>query len=109
MCATYVQFFQSLADPTRLEIIKQLRSGPKNVSELSTTLKFEQSRLSHNLRKLKELGFVTVTPKGKQRIYGIDKNTILPLLKLIDGHVNTYYKHYCKCVGKAKKERWRKK
>lgn len=106
ICETYIQFFKSLTDPTRLEIIKTLREGSKGVSELCNELTFEQSRVSHNLRKLKELGFVTVTKKGKQRIYEIDKKTILPLLKLIDGHVDTYYKHYCRCKGETKKKRW---
>jgi DNA-binding transcriptional ArsR family regulator len=107
ICNTYVQFFTSLADPTRLEIIKNLREGPQNVSSLSKTLKFEQSRVSHNLRKLKELGFINVKPKGKERVYEIDNKTMLPLLKLIDGHVDTYYRHYCKCKGKNKIERWK--
>jgi len=109
ICQTYIQFFQSLVDPTRLEIIKLLREGPRTVSDISNKLKFEQSRVSHNLRKLKELGFVNMSPRGKERIYDIDKKTIKPLLKLIDGHVDKYYKHYCKCKGEAKKLRWQKR
>ncbi len=105
ICETYVQFFSSLSDPSRLEIIKSLRESPKNVSILSKELKYEQSRVSHNLRKLKQLGFVTYKPNGKERIYEIDKS-INPLLKLIDTHVDTYYKHYCKCRGEEKKKRW---
>jgi len=96
-CNKYVSFFKTLADPTRLAIIKSLRVKPKNVSDLCKELKFEQSRVSHNLRKLKELGFVTMQPEGKQRVYTLDQKTILPLLKIIDKHVDTYYKHYCKC------------
>lgn len=107
ICNTYVQFFTSLSDPARLEIIKTLREGPKNVGGLSKALKFEQSMVSHNLRKLKELGFINVKPSGKERVYEIDKKTILPLLKLIDKHVDTYYRHYCKCRGKDKIERWK--
>ena len=107
ICKTYIHFFKTLADPTKLDIIKTLREGPRSVLELSSKLKLEQSRTSHNLRKLKELGFVTITPNGKQRIYDIDKKTILPLLKLIDGHVDVYYKHYCKCKGESKIKRWR--
>ena len=107
ICNTYVQFFTSLSDPARLEIIKTLRESPKNVTQISEKLKFEQSRVSHNLRKLKELGFINVRPNGKERIYSIDKKTMEPLLKLIDKHVDTYYRHYCKCRGKDKIERWK--
>ncbi|MBR9699337.1 winged helix-turn-helix transcriptional regulator [Candidatus Woesearchaeota archaeon] len=106
ICNTYIQFFQNLSDPTKLEIIKLLREGSKSVNEICKQLKFEQSRVSHTLKKLKEMGFVTMTPKGKQRIYGLDTATILPLLRLTDKHVDAYYKHYCKCKGITKKERW---
>ena len=108
ICNTYNKFFSTLADPSKLEIIKLLRRKPMTVSDLSKQLSFEQSRVSHNLRKLKELGFVTVTPSGKQRVYRIDKKTILPLLNLIDKHVDTYCKHYCRCIGEEKKKRWEK-
>lgn len=107
ICNTYVQFFQSLADSSRLEIINILRKGPLSVSEISANLNFEQSRASHNLRKLKEFGFVKVQPNGKQRIYRLEEKTIVPLLNLIDEHVDRYYHHYCKCKGDDKKKRWR--
>lgn len=109
ICNTYIQFFSTLADPTKLEIIRLLKEKPKNVGQICEELKFEQSRVSHNLRKLKELGFVKVEPQGKQRVYGIDKKTIKPLLNLIDKHVDTYYHVYCKCKGNAKAKRWGKK
>ncbi len=106
ICKTYIHFFKTLADPTKLDIIKSLRENSKNVSQLCKELGLEQSRTSHNLRKLKELGFVDVKPDGKERIYEIDKKTIVPLLKLIDNHVDLYYKHYCKCRGETKRKRW---
>lgn len=108
ICQTYIHFFKTLADPSQLEIIKALRAGNRNVSQLSQELGFEQSRVSHNLRKLKEQGFVVQTTQGKNRIYSLEPATIIPLLSIIDKHVDTYYKHYCKCKGKAKKERWNK-
>jgi ArsR family transcriptional regulator, zinc-responsive transcriptional repressor len=106
ICETYVQFFKTLADPAKLEIIKLLKESEMNVSQLCSTTKFEQSRVSHNLRKLKDLGFVTVKPNGKERVYDIDRKTILPLLELIDRHVDKYYHRYCKCKGEEKKKRW---
>jgi len=109
ICDTYVQFFGTLAEPAKLDILKLLREKPQNVTQISKKLNFEQSRVSHNLKKLKDLGFISVKPDGKQRIYEIDKKTILPLLALIDTHVDTYYNHYCKCVGEEKKTRWKKK
>lgn len=106
ICNTYKLFFGTLADPTKLTIIKMLEKKPKNVSELCNELKMEQSCVSHNLRKLKELGFVVVTPQGKERVYSLDMRVIKPLLKLVKNHVDAYYHHYCKCKGKAYIERW---
>lgn len=106
ICNTYKFFFGTLADESKLNILKALKKGSKTVSELQAELKSEQSCVSHNLRKLKQLGFVHSKIKGKYREYSIDKKTISPLLILIDKHVDTYYKHYCRCVGKAKKTRW---
>jgi len=106
ICNTYIEFYRTLADPAKMEIINSLKECPKNVSEISNRLRFEQSRVSHNLRRLKELGFVEVRVSGKNRIYTLNEKTIKPLLNLIKNHVDRYYHRYCKCKGEAKKKRW---
>lgn len=98
ICNTYKMFFGTLSDETKLDILQKLRREPCNVTELCRTLKKKQSTISHSLSKLKEHGFVTHRVDGKQRIYAVDPN-VDDLLKRIDAHVNTYYEHYCKCVG----------
>ncbi len=108
ICNTYRQFFSTLADETKLNILKELRKGPKSVGELQESLRKEQSCISHCLRKLKELHFVESHVSGKSRIYSVEEKTILPLLELIDKHLKTYNKHWCKCIGKVKKKRWEK-
>ncbi|PIN80206.1 transcriptional regulator [Candidatus Woesearchaeota archaeon CG10_big_fil_rev_8_21_14_0_10_30_7] len=105
ICNSYDIFFKTMADPSKLDIINLLSKHPRNVTELCEKLGFEQSRVSHNLRTLNERGFVNVKQKGKQRIYSLDKKIIVPLLKLIDKHVDKYYQNYCKCKGL----KWRKK
>ncbi|PIN79637.1 transcriptional regulator [Candidatus Woesearchaeota archaeon CG10_big_fil_rev_8_21_14_0_10_34_8] len=108
ICNTYKIFFGTLADETRINILKELEKGSKTVSELQKILKIEQSCVSHCLRKLKEFGFVQVKVKGKFRLYNIEEKTIAPLLDLIDKHIEKYDKHYCRCVGEEKKKRWKK-
>ncbi len=105
-CETYKRFFGTLADPTKLTILQSLEREPLTVSEICVVLDMEQSRVSHNLRTLKDLGFVSCTVEGRSRRYTLDEKTIKPLLALIQGHVDTYYKHYCKCRGVAKQQRW---
>lgn len=109
ICKTYEQFFKTLADRAKLSLISELREGKKSVSRLCEATAYEQSRVSHHLRALKESGFVKSQREGKQIIYALDQTTILPLLKMIDRHVDTYYKHYCRCVGDAKRKRWEKR
>ncbi len=105
ICNSYDTFFKTLADESKLEIINLLSKSPLNVNELCKKLCFEQSRVSHNLKVLTERGFVKVKREGKNRVYSLDEEIIVPLLKLIDKYVEKYYSNYCKCKG----IKWRKK
>lgn len=73
-----------------MRIIEVLISGPKSVSEICSLISEEQSKVSHNLRKLMECNFLEVERKGKQRVYSLNKDTIIPILKLVEKHVHKY-------------------
>ena len=96
---SYHIFFTNLANPLKIGIILSLRDNEKNVTEISKELKVEQSKVSHALRNLKSCRIVDVKQKGKERIYSLNKKTIVPMLKLIDKHANDYCKCEC-CVSK---------
>ena len=89
---TYHLFFSNLANKLRIEIISCLKEKSKSVSELAEELNVEQSKLSHALGSLKDCNIVDVEQKGKQRIYSLNKETIVPMLDLIDKHAQ----HFCK-------------
>ena len=91
----YELFFKTLANEQRLKIINLLRKGPKNVTQICKELNFNQTTVSHNLKKLKTCGFVFNKKNGKERIYSINKTTIKPLMELIDKHTNKFCKHLC--------------
>ena len=76
----------------KIKIISSLKDKEKSVTELSKALKEEQSKISHALSSLKHCNIVKVKEKGKQRIYSLNKDTILPMLKLIDKHEKTFCK-----------------
>jgi DNA-binding transcriptional ArsR family regulator len=95
-CNFYNVFFTNLANPLKIDIILALKEGDKNVSELVKELKVEQSKLSHALTSLKKCNIVEVNKKGKERIYSLNKETIVPILSLIDRHARTYCKQPCK-------------
>jgi len=93
---TYHVFFRNLSNPLRINIISILKEGSKNVSQIGKGLKVEQSKLSHALRNLRACNIVNAKEKGKERIYSLNKKTILPILKLIDKHSKE------NCGGKCK-------
>ena len=86
---TYHYFFSNLSNPLRIDIILLLRKKEQSVTELAKELKGEQSKVSHALSALKKCNIVQSKQKGKQRIYSLNKKTILPMLKLIDKHAST--------------------
>ena len=85
-CNAYHIFFGSLANPLKIKIITTLRDKPSSVNDLTKFLKEEQSKISHALASLKYCSIVNSKEKGKQRIYSLNKKTILPILKIIDKH-----------------------
>jgi len=78
-----------------MHIIESLIEGPKSVTEICSITGEEQSQISHNLRKLMECHFIDVERKGKQRIYSLNKDTIIPILKLVETHVHKYCNKEC--------------
>ncbi len=83
----YKLFFGTLVSGSRLKIINLLRKGKKNVSEIIKETKSEQTVVSHDLKRLKNCGFVKSEIKGKYRYYRLNNKTIKPLIELIDKHM----------------------
>ena len=98
--ATYNIFFTNLANPLKIGIILTLRKKDKNVSEIVKELGVEQSKVSHALKLLKNCNIVNVKRKGKERVYSLNKETILPMLELIDQHSSLYCKNKCCMRGR---------
>ena len=86
----YKIFFGTLANRNRLKIINALRKGAKCVHEICRELNFNQTTVSHNLKRLLRCGFVFVEKKGKHRYYTLNNKTIKPLMSLIDEHMHGY-------------------
>lgn len=85
-CKSYNDFFQVLANSTNQVIINSLLKNSQNVSEIIVSTKIEQSKVSHSLKRMHECKIVDVEKKGKERIYSLNKKTILPILSIVDNH-----------------------
>ena len=61
--ATYAGWFACLADPTRVRLLHQVASRPAGITvgELAEALGIGQPTVSHHVRKLADVGFVTVS------------------------------------------------
>lgn len=69
-----IKIFKSLSDPTRLRILLLLFHKELCVCELTAIVEMEQSRISHQLRVLKNAGLVEDTRVGKWIIYKVPED-----------------------------------
>lgn len=82
----YHDFFNNMANPLKMEIVLELNKSEKNVSQITKALKEEQSKISHALSSLKSCKIVEVKQKGKERVYYLNKDTVVPILKILNHH-----------------------
>jgi ArsR family transcriptional regulator len=66
-----LKIFKGLADPTRLRIVSLLLRRDLCVCELMFILKMEQSRISHQLRILRDADLVEDKREGKWMTYRV--------------------------------------
>ncbi len=101
----YSLCFETLSNELRIKVLKELKSGPKTVQELSDKLSVEQSRLSHSLQILKTCNYVESSIKGKKREYSLKAEILKNISKgedifsVIDNHVEKFCGSSC---GKIK-------
>ena len=93
---SYNNFFVNFSSKTKFNIIRVLRNKPLSAGDIAKELNEEQSKISHNLQKLTKCHILDVEQQGKQRIYHLNKETVIPILELAEKHVK---KH---CVGGCK-------
>ncbi|MFH0956352.1 MAG: metalloregulator ArsR/SmtB family transcription factor [Candidatus Aenigmatarchaeota archaeon] len=94
---SYDNFFMNFATKSKFDIVMALRDGPLSVTEIARKVGDEQSAVSHNLLKMEGCRVLNVRKAGKQRIYSLNEETVVPLLKLVESHVKR-----C-CMGRCKK------
>jgi DNA-binding transcriptional ArsR family regulator len=98
-CSPYHVFFRNLGNPLRIQIVTALKDKPSSVNVLSKNLKVEQSKLSHALALLRSCNLVNCEQKGKQRIYSLNKKTMVPILDLLDKHAREFCNNdKCSCL-----------
>jgi DNA-binding transcriptional ArsR family regulator len=72
--------FRSLADPTRLSIVRRLTAGPARVIDLVAALGLAQSTVSEHLACLRECRLVESEPVGRASVFRIAEPALVELL-----------------------------
>ena len=92
-------FFEMLSTKSRIQIIRSLNRGEKSVGEICKSVGTDRTNVSHQLRLLRECGFVFARREGKKKIYSLNSETVKPILDLAERHVEKYCKS--RLAGKA--------
>lgn len=64
-----IHIYEELGEPSRRLILRQLLSGPKNVSELVELTELKQPNVSNHLAKLRERGVLQAQKSGREVYY----------------------------------------
>ncbi len=74
------RFFQVLADPTRVRMVKALANNQWCVSDLTQALGMDQPAVSHQLKYLREMGLVKWTKTGRHVYYSLSDEHLRDIL-----------------------------
>jgi ArsR family transcriptional regulator len=64
--------FRALADPTRREILKMLRNGPRTSGEIAENFPTAWATVSRHLSVLRDAGLILSERNGQQIIYELN-------------------------------------
>ncbi|WP_235871249.1 helix-turn-helix domain-containing GNAT family N-acetyltransferase [Rhodococcus spongiicola] len=95
--ATYAGWFACLAEPTRVRLLHEVASAPAGVSvgELTARLGIGQSTVSHHVRKLAEVGFVTVHKDGTSSVVVVNPSCCTGLPSAADAVMGVLTQRPC--------------
>jgi DNA-binding transcriptional ArsR family regulator len=80
--------FRALAEPTRLAILQELKSGPRSVSRIVEAVDTSQANVSKQLRLLHEAGLLERRRDGTQVIYSIGDPMVFELCRIVCDRLN---------------------
>jgi DNA-binding transcriptional ArsR family regulator len=80
-------YFQTLSEPTRLQILNYLREGEHNVGELAELCGYSAANVSRHLAMLTKHGMVARESRGTSVYYRIADDQIYALCDLVCGNI----------------------
>ncbi len=80
-------YFQTLSEPTRLQILNFLRQGERNVGELAQLCGYTSANMSRHLTILTQRGLVARESRGTSVYYRIADESVYALCDLVCGNI----------------------
>src|SRR6185312_8317925 len=78
----------AVGDETRMQLLRELRSGPRTLAELCATLDRPRTTLLHHLALLRSAGLVTLTvASGEPNVYRLEARGFATLSRAARGFV----------------------
>ncbi len=68
--------WKALADPTRRDIIRLLKSGSKTAGEIADEFPMTRASLSHHFNALKSAGLVRTERRGQHIVYSLNTSVL---------------------------------
>ena len=84
-------YFQTLSEPTRLQILNYLREGERSVGELAKLCGYTAANVSRHLAMLAQHGMVERESRGTSVYYRIADEKIYALCDLVCGNIARRY------------------
>lgn len=81
------EYFQVLAEPTRLRILNLLRSGERNVGEIAQACGFTAANVSRHLSLMTKHGLVARESRGTSVFYRFSDESVYALCDLVCGNI----------------------
>ena len=80
-------YFQTLSEPTRLQVLNFLRQGERSVGELASLCGYTAANISRHLAMLAQHGLVVRESRGTSVYYRIADPSIYELCDVVCGNI----------------------
>ncbi len=81
-------FLKIISDPTRLKIIMILENHEVSVNDIAVLMNMTKSAVSHQLKVLKNGGYIKDRRSGKNKYYSLFDEHIMDIIHSAYDHVN---------------------
>lgn len=82
------EFFSILGDPNRWRILSALALKEMRVRDLAEAVQMTESAVSHQLRILRTMRFVSYQKRGRNVVYGLKDHHIFNLYRDVSEHLD---------------------